>query len=218
MIAGFSVLSLALDAQTDIVKTQRIVSDIEIKKQQEKFAVSASTYGNNILNMSINNQGQNPVEISSIWITNKTLPDQPATRYEINYDDAYVPSGFKTNVLFTQPLEIVPDTYDIKVISAFGTIKTIEFALGSVGSSGLRAEIITDPPDVIIGQNVTIAMLVTNTGSEPVNNVQPDPLSFVATGSGTYIGSPGSPIPAYADLNLLCLPGIIKLLVLVVKN
>ena len=29
MIAGFSVLSLALDAQTDIVTTQRIVSDIE---------------------------------------------------------------------------------------------------------------------------------------------------------------------------------------------
>jgi hypothetical protein len=201
MIAGFSVLSLALDAQTDIVKTQRIVSDIEIKKQQEKFGISASTYGNNILNMSINNQGQNPVEISSIWITNKTLPDQPATRYEINYDDAYVPSGFKNNVLLTQPLEIVPDTYDIKVISAFGTIKTIEFALGSVGSSGLRAEIITDPPDVIIGQNVTIAMLVTNTGSEPVNDVRPDDLVFATTGSSTFIGSPANPIPAYADLN-----------------
>jgi len=201
MIAGFSVLSLALDAQTDIVKTQRIVSDIEIKKQQEKFVISASTYGNNILNMSINNQGQNPVEISSIWITNKTLPDQPATRYEINYDDAYVPSGFKNNVLLTQPLEIVPDTYDIKVISAFGTIKTIEFALGSVGSSGLRAEIITDPPDVIIGQNVTIAMLVTNTGSETVNDVRPDDLIFTTTGSSTYIGSPANPIPAYADLN-----------------
>jgi hypothetical protein len=201
MIAGFSVLSLALDAQTDIVKTQRIVSDIEIKKQQEKFGISASTYGNNILNMSINNQGQNPVEISSIWITNKTLPDQPATRYEINYDDAYVPSGFKNNVLLTQSLQIVPDTYDIKVISAFGTIKTIEFALGSVGSSGLRAEIITDPPDVIIGQNVTIAMLVTNTGSEPVNDVRPDDLVFATTGSSTFIGSPANPIPAYADLN-----------------
>jgi len=201
MIAGFSVLSLALDAQTDIVKTQRIVSDIEIKKQQEEFGISASTYGNNILNMSINNQGQNPVEISSIWITNKTLPDKPATRYEINYDDAYVPSGFKTNVLLTQPLEIVPDTYDIKVISAFGTIKTIEFALGSVGSSGLRAEIIADPPDVIIGQNVTIAMLVTNTGDKPVNDVRPDPLVFATTGSGTFTGSPANPIPAYADLN-----------------
>ena len=37
MIAGFSVLSLALDAQTDIVTTQRIVSDVEIKKQLRKI-------------------------------------------------------------------------------------------------------------------------------------------------------------------------------------
>jgi len=106
MVAGFSVLSLALDAQTDIVTTQRMVSDIEIKKQQEQFGVLASADENNILNLNINNQGQNPVEISSIWITNKTLPDQPATRYTINYDDAFIPSSFTSNVLSTQTLEI----------------------------------------------------------------------------------------------------------------
>jgi len=200
MIAGFSVLSLALDAQTDIVTTQRIVSDIEIKKQQEQFGILASADGNNILNISINNQGQNPVEISSIWITNKTLPDQPAARYTINYDDAFVPSGFTSDVLSSQSLEMIPDTYDIKVISTFGTIKTIEFALGSVGSSGLRAELITDPPDVIIGQNVTIAMMVTNTGSEIINNVQPDPLVFVGTGTGSVMAS-SSNTPTSVNLN-----------------
>ncbi len=67
MVAGFSVLSLALDAQTDIVTTQRIVSDIEIKKQQEEFGVLASVDGNDILSVSIKNQGQNPVEVSSMW-------------------------------------------------------------------------------------------------------------------------------------------------------
>jgi len=200
MIAGFSVLSLALDAQTDIVTTQRIVSDIEIKKQQEQFGILASTDGSNILNISVNNQGQNPVEISSIWITNKTLPDQPATRYAINYNDAFVPSGFTSDVLSTQSLQMIPDTYDIKVISTFGTIKTIEFALGAVGSSGLRAELITDPPDVIIGQNVTIAMMVTNTGSEIINNVQPDPLIFVGTGTGSVMAF-SSHTPTSVNLN-----------------
>ena len=188
MVAGFSVLSLALDAQTDIVTTQRIVADIEIKKQQEQFGILASTDGNDILNISINNQGQNPVEISSIWITNKTLSDQPVTRYDINYNDAFIPSGFTTNVLSTQSLEIIPDTYDIKVISVFGTIKTIELVVGAgATSSGLRAELITDPPDVIIGQNVTIAMIVTNTGGGMIQNVEPDPLSV--GGSGAVIAS-----------------------------
>jgi len=126
MVSGFSVLSLALDAQTDIVTTQRMISDIEIKKQQEQFGVLASVDGNDILNVSIQNQGQYPVEISSMWIINKTLSDQPVKRYAVNYDDAYVPSGFTNNVLSSQILQMIPDTYDIKIISAFGSIKTVE--------------------------------------------------------------------------------------------
>jgi hypothetical protein len=101
LIAGFSVLSLALDAQTDIVTTQRMVSDIEIKKQQEQFAVFASIDENNILSMNVKNQGQNPVEISSIWIVNKTLTNEPVTRFDVNFDDAFVPSGFTNDVLST---------------------------------------------------------------------------------------------------------------------
>ncbi|MCV0430198.1 hypothetical protein [Nitrosopumilus sp.] len=201
MIAGFSVLSLALDAQTDIVTTQRIVSDIEIKKQQEQFGLVLSTDANNFLNVSVNNFGQNPVEISSIWITNKTLPTQPATRYEINYDDAFVPSGFTQNVVENQILQMTPDTYDIKIVSSFGTIKVSELTVGTgPSSSGLRAELVTDPPDVIIGQNVTIAMVVTNTGNSLIQNVEPDPLSFVGTGSGSIVAS-SSHTPSSVDLD-----------------
>jgi len=78
---------------------------------------------------------------------------------------------------------MTPDTYDIKVISALGSIKTIEFNAGAGSSNGLRAELITDPPDVIIGQNVTVAMIVTNTGTVYVQNVKPEPLSVGGTGS-----------------------------------
>jgi len=159
MVAGFSVLSLALDAQTDIVTTQRMVSDIEIKKQQEQFGVLVSTDANDYLEVSINNQGQNPVEISSMWITNKTLPDQPAKRYTINYADAFVPSGFVSNVIPSQTLAMTPDKYDIKIVSSFGSIKTVELDTIGGGSSGLRVEMIADPPDPVIGKNVTIAMI-----------------------------------------------------------
>ena len=194
MIAGFSVLSLALDAQTDIVTTQRIVSDIEIKKQQEEFGVLISTDANDILDVSIHNQGQNPVEITSVWITNKTLPDQPITRYDINYDDAFVPTGFVSNVVSTQTLSITPDKYDIKVISSYGSIKTVELDTNGGGSNGLRAEMLTDPPDPVIGKNVTTAMIVTNTGDLPIYNVYPNILDTSTTGSGTITTS--SPTPS----------------------
>lgn len=198
MIAGFSVLSLALDAQTDIVTTQRMVSDVEIKKQQEQFSVLVSADGDNVLNVSVDNKGQNPVEISSIWITNKTLPDQPATRYEINYDDAFVPSGFITNIVSSQTLQMVPDVYDIKVVSSYGTIKNTEFALGVIGSSGLRAELITDPPDVVLGKNVTVAMLVTNTGDKLIQNIEPE---MQPLGGSAIVVSSSSHTPALVNLN-----------------
>ncbi|MFB5638961.1 MAG: hypothetical protein ACE5RA_01850, partial [Nitrosopumilus sp.] len=199
MIAGFSVLSLALDAQTDIVTTQRMVSDIEIKKQQEQFAVFASIDENNLLSMNVKNQGQNPVEITSMWIVNKTLPNQPVTRFDINFEDAFVPSGFTTNILSKQTLEMIPDTYDIKIISSLGTIDIDELVVG-LGASigGLRAELITDPPDVVLGKNVTVAMIVTNTGDAEIKNIQPEMQSV--SGSGYLISPSPSHTPSSVNL------------------
>lgn len=199
MIAGFSVLSLALDAQTDIVTTQRIVSDVEIKKQQEQFSILSSVDGNNILDVGIHNKGQNPVEISSIWIINKTLINQPVQRFEINYNDAFIPSNFRTNIVETQTLSLTPDTYDIKVVSSLGTIKTEELVVGAGSSSGgLRAEMITDPPNVVIGTNATVAMIVTNTGDGLIRDVQPE--MQPVGGSGTVVSS-SSHTPPSVDLD-----------------
>lgn len=190
MVAGFSVLSLALDAQTDIVTTQRMISDIELKKQQERFGIAASTDSNNLLSISVTNQGQNPVGIESFWIINKTLTEKPATRYEINYDDSFVTGGSSSQILTSQQLYMLPDTYDIKVVSSLGTIELVELDVGLGGSSNnaLRAVLVTDPPDVIMGQNVTIGMVVTNIGQLKINSVIPSTPSLVSPG-GVFLGS-----------------------------
>lgn len=198
MIAGFSAMSLALDSQTDIVNTQRDISDIQLKKQQEQFGIAVFTDANNILNVSVDNKGQNPVEISRVWITNKTLATQPAKPFSVNSNDAFVPTGFTSNVVSNQSLYMMPDTYDIKVISTLGTVKIAELTVGSGPSSGgLRAELITDPPDVIIGQNVTVAMVVTNTGSSTIENITPSLLTVTPFAA---IVAASSPIPASVDL------------------
>ena len=174
MIGGFSAMSLAMNTQTDIVKTHIAVADIDLKKQQENFNVSVFTNSSNLLNVSVDNRGQNPVEISHLWITNKTLSGEPTTQFSINPNDAFVSSGSISNILSSQPLIITPNTYDVKIISSLGTIKTQELITSS-SSNALRAKLVTDPPDVILGQNVTITMLVTNTASASVENVIPHP-------------------------------------------
>ena len=197
MIAGFSAMSLALDSQTDIVNTQRVVADTELKKQQEQFDITVFTDANNILNVLVDNKGQNPVEISRVWITNKTLATQPATAFPVNSNDAFVPTGFTSNVLSTQPLYIVPDTYDVKVVSTLGTIKIAELVDGTGSSNKLRAEMITDPPDVIIGQNVTVAMIVTNISNNDITDVTPGPLTLDPI---TSIVASSSPTPTSVTL------------------
>ncbi|WP_299290591.1 hypothetical protein [Nitrosopumilus sp.] len=179
MVAGFSVLSLALDAQTDIVTTQRMVTDVEIKKFQERFGIAVSTDANNHLDIAVTNLGQNPVEISSMWIINKTLSDAPAARYTIDYADSFVTGGSTTQILNSQILQMTPDTYDIKVVSSLGTIEIAELEVGPGGSSSnaLRSVLVTDPPDVVLGQNVTIGMVVTNIGQLPIDDVTPSTIS-----------------------------------------
>jgi len=185
MVAGFSVLSLALDAQTDIVTTQRVISDIELKKQQERFGIAVSTDASNYLDIAVTNLGQNPVGISSFWIINKTLTDAPATRYEIDYDDSFVTGGSTTQILTSQSLSMIPDTYDIKVVSTLGTIEMVELEVGSGGSSNnsLQSVLLTNPPDVILGQNVTLAMVVTNVGKLTINDVTPSTPSITPPAS-----------------------------------
>ena len=200
MIAGFSAMSLALDSQTDIVNTQRVVSAVELQAQQEEFEIQVSTNVNNILNVTIDNIGQNPVQISHLFITNKTMASQPVKDFFINSDDAYISPGHQSDVVSTQTLYMIPDIYDIKVISSLGTVKIAELNMISGSTNGLRSELITDPPDVIIGQNVTVAMIVTNTGDSTITNVHPNSLTFSSTGIGSVIAS-SSYTPTAVDLN-----------------
>ena len=64
-----------------------------------------------------------------------------------------------------------PDEYDVKVISTLGTIRTVDLDVG--GNNDLLVELFSIPPDVRIGENVTIAMRVTNVGDIDIENVTP---------------------------------------------
>jgi hypothetical protein len=54
-------------------------------------------------------------------------------------------------------------------------MKIAELSMVDSSDGALRAKLITDPPDVILGRSVTIAMLVTNTGSSAIENVEAHP-------------------------------------------
>jgi len=171
MTAGFTVYYVALDSQSQMLDTQKIIADNEIAKIQEDFVVAASSNPvDNRLSLQVANTGNNPIEIADIWIINKTDANEPAKRHELNYADVSIPVSHTGNILENTALYLDPEVYDIKVVSSIGTIKTIEFDVNG-GSNILKAQMVAIPQDVRFGENVTVSLIVTNVGTEPIQQV-----------------------------------------------
>jgi len=170
MTAGLSVSYLVIETQSDMMQAQQIIADSEIKKIQEKFYASASTDTGNRLAVYVENEGSNSLEIETIWIINKTNPTQAAQKYELNYVDAILAPGYGGDILQNNPLFMNPGTYDVKVVSSLGTIKTAD-QLDVGGPNKLKAKLLMNPPDVRLGENATALLFVTNTGNTKILNV-----------------------------------------------
>jgi len=190
LTSGFSSFYIALDVQKDTINTQREISKSIVEKTLEQFVISAGTDPvNNKLGIQVKNQGPNPVEITNIWIINKSSVETPpnsANSYDIDYEDAFIPPGYGAPILEHTPLYLGPNDYTIKVVSSLGSIKQTDLTVG--GPNNLLAELFTIPPDVRQGENVTIALRVTNVGDTPLVDVQPhyippdvNPLSQIST-------------------------------------
>jgi len=176
MTSAFSTFYIAFDFQQETINTQRDVSRDLVEKTQEQFVISAGTdpNDNNRLGIQVKNQGPNPVEVANIWIVNKSQVNEPANRYEVNYQDVFIPPGYGAPILENTPLYLNPafgNEYTVKVISTLGSIKSAPVT--ATGSTNLLAEMFTIPPDVRQGENVTVAMRVTNVGDTPLVDVEP---------------------------------------------
>ena len=179
MSSGMSVYFLSMDTQNEMINTQQKVANAGLQKIQERYAISVMTDkdDNNRLNIQVKNQGPNPIDISDFWIINKTdsVNGYPAQRYLLNYTDSFIPTGFGKNILENKPLYLLPDVYDVKVISALGTIETTEVDV--TANNPLAVELIVTPPDVRIGENATLQMIVTNVAGSDITNITPyDPI------------------------------------------
>jgi len=172
LTSGFSSFYIALDVQKDTINTQREISKDIVEKTLEQFVISAGTNPvDNKLGIQVKNQGPNPVEITNIWIINNSLPNS-ANSYDIDYEDAFIPPGFGAAILENiPPLYLTPNDYTVKVVSSLGSIKQTDLTVG--GPNNLLAELFTIPPDVRQGENVTIALRITNVGDTPLVDVEP---------------------------------------------
>ena len=176
LTAGFSSFFVAMDVQSDTINAQRTISNSIIEKTQEQFSIAVGTDDSNSyqLGIQVKNEGPNSIQISNIWIINKSDVNYPVKNIPINYNDAFITPGTNSSILETQLLYMIPNEYDIKVVSALGTIIKAELNVG--GNNYLLAEMFTIPPDVRLNENVTVALRVTNVGPTLITGINPTAL------------------------------------------
>ena len=176
LTAGFSSFFVAMDVQQDTINAQRTISNSIIEKTQEQFSIAVGTDDSNSyqLGIQVKNEGPNPVQISNIWIINKSDVNYPVKNIPINYNDAFITPGTNSSILETQLLYMIPNEYDIKVVSVLGTIKKAELNVG--GNNYLLAEMFTIPPDVRRSENATLVLRVTNVGPTLITGINPTDL------------------------------------------
>ncbi len=139
LTAGFSTFFVAMDVQSDTINVQRTVSNSIIEKTLEDFVIEVTSDDSTGYKLEIQakNQGPNPVQISNIWIINKSEVNEPATSYDVNYDDAFITPGDETQILEKTPIDMRNGEHDIKVVSVLGTIVTEKkFDPGNPGFGG----------------------------------------------------------------------------------
>jgi len=211
VFGSFTAFVLMLETTSDFLGTQVDVSKKEIDKMQEEFDVlplslpyrddqGATLFNHNRFNLTVDveNTGPNHVEIVDLFIINKTNSDGTqchdassdpcgAKIIEINYADSFIPVRSTSNILENTPITMHRGEYDLKLVTALGTKKTVPL---NVGGSYFHLKMYAVPPVVHNLSNMTLLLTVTNNSSKTLYDVKPNDL-FPTVFPNTAIAAQG---------------------------
>ena len=181
MVTTITTFGDAFEVHVDTVDLSRQVVDKGLKQQQEEFHLELSTDPLQLLDITVVNEGQNPVEIFTLIITNNSnaAAGYPTTVYDIPSETSFIGSKKQENIISTTPLTMaLNNTYGIKVISSLGTIKKgtmicDDIKCGKTGKASLTAQMFLESALGIPTHNVTAVLMVTNNGDVVIDDVEP---------------------------------------------
>jgi len=194
---AFTVFVLMLNSTSEFLGMQVEISKKEINKMQEEFDVlplslpyrgdqGQTLFNHNKFNLTIDveNKGPNHIEMVDLFIINKTNPDGTqcydavltsceVNMIEINYADSFIPVRSTNNILENTLITMERGSYDLKLVTALGTKKTVPL---HVGGSYFHLKMFAIPPIVHNLSNMTLLLTVTNNSSKTLYDVKPNDL------------------------------------------
>ncbi len=181
----YSMNHLDQFGQTIIEKSQD-----DRNRDREQFEISSVSRDNNKFNITIQNTGELPINITRLWIQNKTDPSWGTSKFDVNKNVS--PGQTLTKIGQNLPLTaLTTQGYDIRLTTERGNAK--EFLVNSVSQEPVYLQLFALPDDLPTGYTTTLLFAVTNNMSNNgvLTNFQPNLVVTVAVGaSATLLSGP----------------------------
>lgn len=164
-------------------------------RTREEFEITRVTRDNNKFNITVQNTGELPVNITRLWVQNKTDPSWATAKYDIN--NVVYPG--KTLTKIGQNIALTAKTtqaYDLKLVTERGNVEVL---VNSASQEPLLMHLSVVPDEILNNSTVTLLYGVTNNMSNggSLSNLVPN---LVITSYGATVTLVSGPEPAMYPL------------------
>lgn len=173
MVTGASYILYSMNqldtfSQAIIAKNQQ-----DRNKQQENFQITSVTLANNKFNVTVQNTGMIPINITRLWVENKTDATWPVSKYTIN--QIVTPGQTLSKIGQTLPLYAKSSqAYGLTLVTDRGSSEVA--LVNSASAKPLMLQLSVIPDTVSSGFDTTLLFAVTNnmTNNGGLSNLQPN--------------------------------------------
>ncbi|MEO9278066.1 MAG: hypothetical protein ABI340_09850 [Nitrososphaera sp.] len=189
--AGYVVYSMnQLDkfGETIISKSQDLRNT-----QQEEFKITSVTKDNNKFNITIQNTGQIPINVTRLWIQNRTDPTWPISKYTVN--QMVSPGESLSKIGQNLPVTaLATQAYDLTVATERGN--NDEVLVNSASVKPIYMQLYVLPDTIQPKYTTTLLFAVTNNMSSntALTNLSPNPPQITSYGATAALVSGPEPL------------------------
>ncbi|HSD04161.1 MAG TPA: LamG-like jellyroll fold domain-containing protein, partial [Nitrosopumilaceae archaeon] len=133
----------------------------DVERSDEQFKITRVTVDNNKFNITIQNTGSLPVNITRLWVENTTDTDDIDRVFKYDIKKAVYPGENVVKVGQTLPFYVKSSqAYDLKLVTERGNEQ--EFSVNSANAQPLQLQLFATPEKLPTGFTTTLLLAVTN--------------------------------------------------------
>ena len=170
LLSVISYITYSMNILDKFNQSVLVTTQENMDRANEIFSVEKVSLNNNKFNITVQNNGNLPININRLWVENITHPSDWTYKYDVS--EPVAPAEMVYNIGQNIPLTALESqSYKMKLVTERGNTK--EFSVNSASFAPLNIQLLAVPSTVSTGFTTALIMLVTNNGSDTLINLAP---------------------------------------------